>query len=125
MFGNYLAAALRNLARNGQYAGISIAGLAFAFAAAILICLFVRYEISYERWVPGYERILLLNYRFTGVGEAVDYSTTPEATADLLKLDFPQIQYAAPPARLSARGPARDINLSERNFNWVDPDFFR
>ena len=37
MFANYLATALRNLARNGPYAGVTIAGLAIAFAAAILI----------------------------------------------------------------------------------------
>ncbi|HZZ89679.1 MAG TPA: FtsX-like permease family protein [Caulobacteraceae bacterium] len=127
MFQNYLAVALRNLARNGQYAGITIAGLAIAFAAAILIGLYVRDELSYDRWVPGAERVFLLNYKITGVGQPVDSDSTPEALADLLKLDFPQVEYAAraggagfPPA--VRRG---DINLSERNFDWVDPDFFK
>jgi putative ABC transport system permease protein len=127
MFRNYLAAALRSLARNGQYAGITIAGLAIAFAAAILIGLYVRDELSYDRWIPGHGQIFLVNYKFTGVGQPVDSDATPEAMADLLKLDFPQIQYAAraggagfPPA--IRRG---DINLSESNFNWVDPDFFK
>ena len=127
MIQNYLAALLRNLGRNGQYAGITIAGLAIAFAAAILIGLYVRDELSYDRWIPGHEQIFLLNYKFTGVGQPVDSDATPEATADLLKLDFPQIQYVA---RAGGAGfpPAirhGDINLSERNFNWVDPDFFK
>jgi putative ABC transport system permease protein len=46
MFRNYLAAALRNLARNRLYAAITIAGLAIGFAAAMLIGLFVRDEYS-------------------------------------------------------------------------------
>src|SRR5215469_2488780 len=95
MFRNYLAAALRNLSRNGQYAGITIAGLAIAFAAAILIGLYVRDELSYDRWIPDAGRVFLVNYRFTGAGQPVDSDTTPEAVADLLKLDFPQVQYAA------------------------------
>ncbi|HEY5410881.1 MAG TPA: hypothetical protein VIJ94_09155 [Caulobacteraceae bacterium] len=54
MLRNYLVTALRNLARNRLYAGISILGLAVAFAAAILIAQFVRNELSYDHWVPGH-----------------------------------------------------------------------
>jgi putative ABC transport system permease protein len=127
MFRNYLAVALRNLARNGQYAGITIAGLAIAFAAAILIGLYVRDELSYDRWVPGHEQIYLVNYKLTGIGQPVDSDYTPEGVADLLKLDFPQIQYVARTAGGGFPPAIRhgDINLAERNFNWVDPDFFK
>jgi len=41
MFRNYLAAALRNLARNRFYAALNISGLAVGFSAALLIVLFV------------------------------------------------------------------------------------
>ena len=37
MLRNYLTAAVRNLARNWLYAGITILGLAAGFAAAIVI----------------------------------------------------------------------------------------
>ena len=46
MLQNYLAAALRNLIRNGTYAAINILGLTCGFAAAILIALFVRDEYT-------------------------------------------------------------------------------
>ncbi len=77
MFRNYLAAALRNLARNGQYAGITIAGLAIAFAAAILIGLYVRDELSYDRWIPGHERVFLIR---AAVHRRVGQPTTQEST---------------------------------------------
>src|SRR6185437_10150408 len=52
---------------------------------------------------------------------------TPAAIAELLKLDFPQIEYAA---RFSKSGfpPALrrgDISIAERAFAWVDPDFLK
>jgi hypothetical protein len=46
---NYFTAALRNLARNWFYAGITVLGLAAGFAAAILIGLYVPDEYSFER----------------------------------------------------------------------------
>jgi putative ABC transport system permease protein len=62
MFRNYLAAALRNLVRNRLFAAITIAGLAVGFAAALLIALYVRDELTYDHWIPGHERI----YRVAG-----------------------------------------------------------
>ena len=47
MFRNYLARrAARNLVRNRVYAAINIVGLAVGFAAALLIALFVRHELT-------------------------------------------------------------------------------
>jgi putative ABC transport system permease protein len=128
MFQNYLAASLRNLARNGQYAGITIAGLAIAFAAAILIGLFVRDELSYDAWVPGHEQVFLVREKVTGeLAKPITEDNTPAPLAGDMKLDFPEIQYTArvgnagfPPA--VRRG---DINISERSFLWADPDFFK
>ena len=62
MFGNYLVTALRNLERNRLYAAITILGLAAAFAVAILIGQFVRHELTYDHWIPGYQRV----YKITG-----------------------------------------------------------
>jgi putative ABC transport system permease protein len=53
VFRHYLIAALRNLARNKLYAGINIVGLAVGFAAAIMIALYVRHEVTYDAWLPG------------------------------------------------------------------------
>src|SRR5580704_10521764 len=128
MFRNYLAAAIRNLTRNGQYAGITIAGLAIAFAAAILIGLYVRDELSYDSWVPGHQQVFLLRERITGeLTKPLVEDQTPGAVADLMKLDFPQVEYAArihqaffPPAVRHG-----DVNIAERGFEWADPDFFK
>src|ERR1700761_8915255 len=53
MFRNYLVAALRNVVRHKLYSFINIAGLGLGLACAIFIILFVRDELSYDRWIPG------------------------------------------------------------------------
>ena len=53
MFHNYLITALRNFTRHKLYSFINIAGLAVGLTCAIFIVLFVRYQLSYDRWIPG------------------------------------------------------------------------
>ncbi len=128
MFRNYLAAALRNLARNRLYAGITIAGLAIGFAAAMLIALFVRDEYSYDRFIPGHDQVYRVSESILNTGERpIESDTTPAMVARALKLDFPQVRYAArltngnfPPS--VQRG---NFSAAEQNLVWADPDFFR
>lgn len=128
MFRNYLAAALRNLARNKLYAGVTILGLAIGFAAALLIGLYVRDELTYDRFVPGHERVYQVTETLTPAGSApIESSVTPMMLARPLKLDFREIEAVArlspsyfPPA--VRRG---DFVATERFVFWGDPDFFR
>src|ERR1700760_3373174 len=57
MFGHYLVAALRSVARHKLYSFINIAGLAVGLACAIFIILFLRDEVSYDKWIPGSENL--------------------------------------------------------------------
>jgi len=49
----YLATAARGLVRHKLYSFINVAGLSIALAAAILIALYVRDQLSYDTWIPG------------------------------------------------------------------------
>jgi putative ABC transport system permease protein len=128
VFANYLSAAVKNLARNGQYAALTIFGLAIAFAAAILIGLYVRDETSYDHWVPNHERIYLVSQRLSGaLSRPVTEDATPPALAAAMKLEFPEIEYAARYGFLGYPPSIRrgDVSFAERAFKWVDPDFFK
>lgn len=56
MLRNYLTTGLNALNRNRVFAAINIFGLAVGMAACILLLLFVRYETSYDQWLPEHER---------------------------------------------------------------------
>lgn len=128
MLQNYLAAALRNMERNGLYAGMTVAGLAIGFAAALLIALFVRDEYSYDRFVPGYDRVYRVSETITQPGvRTIETDIGPTMVASALKLDFPQIGYVARLSWLSFPATVRrgDFVAAEQNLHWADPDFFR
>ena len=57
MFSNYLKVALRNLFRSRLYSAINILGLAIGLAACLLIFLWVRDELSFDRFHSRADRI--------------------------------------------------------------------
>lgn len=128
MFRNYLAAALRNLARNRLYAGVTIAGLAIGFAAAMLIGLYVRDEFTFDRFVPGHERIYLMTTTIEIPGsKTIETKLSQIKLAERLALDFPEIELAGrltgayfPPT--VRRG---EIVAAEQSLYYADENFFR
>jgi putative ABC transport system permease protein len=64
MLKNYFKIALRNLARNKVYSFINIAGLSIGLACAMLIVLYVKDEVSYDRFYKNVNNI----YRITTQG---------------------------------------------------------
>ena len=71
MWRNYLTVGIRSLAKNRAYAAINILGLAIGMAACLMILLFVRYEFSYDKWLPGAENAYQLQswYKSRETGE--------------------------------------------------------
>lgn len=66
MFKNYLKIAFRNLGRNKIYTFINVAGLSIGLACSMLIILYVKDEVSYDRFHADVQQI----YRVTT--ESVD-----------------------------------------------------
>src|ERR1700748_2556530 len=90
MFRSYLIAALRNLARNKLYAAINIIGLAVGFAAAILIALYVREELSFDRFWPDYQRVYMMSMDLRIPGMAPwQYAAAPTRRPAMLRPRIP------------------------------------
>ncbi len=68
MLQNYLTIAWRNLRKQPGFSAINITGLAVGLTCCLLIGLFVRHELSYDRWNPNAERIVrpVADIRFGG-----------------------------------------------------------
>ena len=125
MFRNYLAAALRNLARNRLYACINVAGLAIGFAAALLIGLYLRDELSFEDSLPGERQVYRISLTFERAGKAAEvWDTADPSVAAFLRLDYPEIAMSA---RIGDTWPSvrrGDVAFPEQVF-FAEPDFFR
>ena len=78
MWRNYLTVGLRALAKNKTYAFINIFGLAIGMAACLMILLYVRYELSYDDWMPDAERV----YQFQSCYKSTDDGGEEMSPAD-------------------------------------------
>ncbi|HMI40657.1 MAG TPA: FtsX-like permease family protein [Sphingomicrobium sp.] len=94
MWRNYLTVGIRSLAKNRAYAAINILGLAIGMAACLMILLFVRYEFSYDKWLPGAENAYQLQswYKSRETGEEDKLQMTPYIAGKRLAKDFPQVE---------------------------------
>src|SRR3569832_2018942 len=120
---NYLAAALRNLLRNGVYAIINILGLALGFAAVILIALYVRDEYSFDRFIPDHERIFNVTEVIYPPGEGpLRIAVVTSAIAAAMKLDFPEVEAVTRLGGGSAALRHGDIERADSIY-WADPNF--
>ncbi len=124
MLRSYLLAAWRNARRDSFYAALNVLGLALGFAAAILIGLFARDELSYDRFLPGYQDVYRTQLTYTEAGgRAQTMSVMPERLAAELKLDFPEIAAATRMVAQSAALRHGDVEAIE-DIQSADPDFF-
>ena len=125
MFRNYMLTALRSFARNKLYSFINIVGLAVGLACAIFIILFIRDELSYDRWLPGTENLYRVETSFYFPGHGyTDSPNTPFPVTVALAARIPEVaaQTHLIPERMTAK--VGDRQFSEF-VDVVDPNFFQ
>ena len=83
MLRSYLTIALRHMSRQKSYTAINVLGLAVGMACAMLIFLYVDFELSYDRYHETADRV----YRVAVNNDA----RTPPAMAPALQEDFPEV----------------------------------
>jgi predicted permease len=91
---NHLRIAFRHLLSNRFFSAINITGLALGMSCTLLIWLWVKDEINYDRFLPGLEKIyaVRINQVETAGISTSTYTTGP--LADALKKEVPEIAYA-------------------------------
>lgn len=126
MFGNYLKVAIRNIIRHKGYSFINIAGLAVGMACFILIALWVRDELSYDKFHLNADRLYLVtDYEKYTDGDELNFLVNPPELAPTLVREYPEIVNSA---RFNSR-PGRVIRYKDKFFSEdrlavADPSFF-
>jgi ABC-type antimicrobial peptide transport system permease subunit len=92
MFINYLKIALRNIKRHKGYSFINIVGLAVGMACCILIFLWVRDELSYDKFHKNVNDIYRVVFADHSTGQTVHSWRTPPPLAPMMKETFPGIE---------------------------------
>ena len=94
MWRNYLTVGIRALTKNKTYAFINIFGLALGLAACLMILLYIRYETSYDKWLPNSDNVYQwqTNYTDQQSGEKQKFQMASFVSGPALKKDFPQVE---------------------------------
>jgi len=96
MFKLNLKIALRNLWKYKGYTFINIAGLSIGLAACLLIFIFLRYQLSFDKGYENNDRIYRVVSSWTYPGENEFYSKgVPRPLAAAVRNDFPQAEQVA------------------------------
>lgn len=93
MLKNYLKIFFRNIVRYKGYSFINLTGLAIGIACCVLIVLFVRDELSYDRFHENADRIFRVERKGVFKGQSHHTGVTAQPTGPALKNDFAQIRH--------------------------------
>ena len=125
MFKNYLKIAFRNLIRFRVYSLINVLGLAIGIAACILILLFVRDELSYDKFNEKADRIYRVHTIGKLLGNELNMAVSPAPLGETMVTDFPEVINSA---RLVYNANMliryKDNVFNETRFFWADSSIF-
>jgi ABC-type antimicrobial peptide transport system permease subunit len=95
MFRNYFKTSWRNILKEKAYSGFNILGLAVGMAVALIIGLWVQYQLSYDKWLPDYGQAYrtMVKSAQNGVTETGEATCLP--LADVIRRDVPEVKYVA------------------------------
>lgn len=96
MFRTTWKISVRNILKHKVYSSINVIGLALGFSAFILIGLFIRYELGWDKSNENYAQIYRVQRHFTNAIYAVGGNEisphTRVITASLLEKQFPEFE---------------------------------
>lgn len=112
MLTTYFKIAIRNLKRHKLFSAINILGLTIGMATCMLIMLYVKDELSYDRFHKKADRIVRVVFKGSVQGEQMNEAHVMPPVAQTLRADYPEVQEAT---RLRNGGYPR-ISYGDKSF---------
>jgi putative ABC transport system permease protein len=121
----HIKVVLRKLRREKLYAFINLAGLSLAVACSLILALYLRSELTYDRHFEGHENIYRIVEEFENRGQIDAFGRTGASLGYLMKEDFEEVvDYVA-----FASAPSIMLRHEDQGFFWdtvyrVTPNVF-
>ncbi|WP_395340038.1 ABC transporter permease [Ningiella sp. W23] len=125
MFKNYLVTAWRNILKNGMFSAINILGLALGLMSCILISLFVREQVGYDKWLTDSDRVVRMHTAYYRAGTPPFLTVRSAGNFMEAVRDYATAEVEEG-TRLISFGASviKDQNATAERVNLVDPSFF-
>jgi len=124
MFKNYFSVMLRVFNKEKLYSMINVFGLALGFTSCMLIYLFIRDELSYDKFHWDNDRLYRISAAYMRQGVWEPYATNAWKTAELIKTNFREIEKMVKISTSEALFEYEDKRIYEQKIAWVDDNFF-
>lgn len=85
MLSNYFRIAFRSISKNKIYSFINISGFAIGITCTLLILLWVHDELTFDAWMPKYDRVYRLMTKATYDGSVHVWNANPIPAAEAIK----------------------------------------
>jgi putative ABC transport system permease protein len=130
MLKNYLIVAWRNLVRHKLYSLLNIAGLTVSLTCCILLLLYVRDELSYDRYHEHAEHIYRVVLKATMPDRSLEAALSTAALAPSIGREMPEVISAARIWSSWGGDAEKLVSFGERGFYetrffWADPEIFQ
>jgi len=125
MFKNHLIYTLRSIKKQKTYTLINLLGLAIGMACCMLMILYVRDELSYDRFYKNADRIYRVTSRYSQASNyQLHFARCPEDWIRNMPQDYPEVLGMA--RFHNARSAVRygDKKFYEERFYVTDPNVF-
>jgi len=127
MLRNYFKIAFRNLIKHKAYSAINISGLAIGIACCMIILLYIRNELSYDKFHKNAGQIFRITAKIEFENRIYETTQSPAPMAPALVRDFPEVLNAVRIYRISWHRNFlryKDKLFYEDRFFYADPSFF-
>ncbi len=128
MLKSYFISAYRNIVKNKFYSALNVFGPAIGITCAILILLYVKNELTFDKHNDKYNRIYRLESDFNISGKATVAGLVPVPMAPTLKDEYPEIEAVARFAGFGIQDilfQYKDLKFFEDNIYFADSTVFK
>jgi len=131
MLKNYLKIAIRQLRKQKMYAAIKIGGFALGIAACLLIGLYIKDELSFDKSYPDNDQIYRVVGYYNTEGKIEKGTDWPAPMGKALKADFPEVEISGRlmPNSLFDKAGSNEVrragqvqNTYEQGFTYADQE---
>ena len=124
MLKNYLKIAIRNLTRNKVFSVINIAGLSLGLTCCMLIVLYTKDEVSFDRFQKNKHQLYRIQATISDENETRTIGSTNAIHGPAFKEEIPEIQEVTR-AQSSSFVSKKGSDLLNENILFADDNFFR
>ncbi len=128
MIRNYFLTTLRNLRKHFNYSLINIFGLGLGISISLLLALWIRQEVSYDRFHSNADYIYRVSMEMSFGGQSAKHSVSPTALLPALEKNFPEVKSGVRVYNPASYNPfivkKGDNFFQEKQFYFADSTFF-